>query len=71
MNIEINKRSYHIANRSKGNVYKVNTDDVKYYYEVRIAENYFEYDSLEELKEHIISDLENAKQEVVKQLIRR
>lgn len=71
MNIEVNKRYYHIANKDKDGVYQVNVNATRYYYEVKINGTYFDYDSVEELRENIINDLENAKKEVNKQLTKR
>lgn len=71
MNIEVNKRYYHTATKDEDGVCRVNVNATQYYYEIKINETYFEYGSLEELKENIIRDLDNAKQEIANQLIKR
>lgn len=68
MNIEVNKRYYHTATKDKNGVCKININVTKYYYEVKIDENYFEYENIDDLKENIISDLEKAKTEIVKKI---
>ena len=70
MNIEINKRYYHITTRGSDGIDRVNINATQYYYEVKVNENYFEYENIEELKANIITDLERAKQILMKELIK-
>lgn len=57
-----------MATKDKNGVYKINVNVTNYYYEVKINENYFEYENIDDLKENIISDLEKAKIELVKKI---
>lgn len=64
--IQIDKIYYHTTTKGSDGIDRVNVNVCNYGYRVTFQNTYFDYDSIEDLKQNILNDIKKLQKEVKK-----